>query len=480
MPSVIAILRTESLEVEPGRDAETVLTVHNTGSIVEQFSVEVIGDAAPWATVEPTALSLFPNTQQDVTIWFRTPREWHIAPGSVPFGVKVVPSNDPDGSVVEEGHLELGSYQEISAELIPAVITGKRRAKLGIAIDSTSNVAVPATLRGRDPSDTLVMTVKPRQIVLQPGTTTFAKMIVAPRKRYLRGPEKQARFKVGVEPDEGEPILLDATLVQRPLMPKGSFTGLAIIAILAGWFLVIRPTVKNAAVSAVQPAIQTSAKQSQSVSAQLKNTQSQVNQVKKKVTQVSTAQNQRGGAAAGATTSTSTTTTTTTPATSTSSATSNSSNSSSSSSSTTSSSTTTTTSATSTSTTTTLAPTSGPQLTIGDYSDSLPVVAAAGSSQQQTLVIPAGQVFQLTDIIMQNENASEGSSLQVGLLQPGATSTEFIFLMNLSSTTPQDFSLKTPINFPAGSTLVASVTCAGGGTQPCSTAVLVDGTVNDT
>lgn len=484
MASVIAILRTEQLEIDPGHAAETVLTVHNTGSIVEQFSVSVIGEAAEWSTVEPSALSLFPNTQQDVTVTFRAPREWHIAPGSVPFGVKVVPANDPEGSVVEEGALALAPYQDVEAELLPAVATGKLKGKLGIAIDSKSNVPVPATLRGRDPSDTLVIDLKPRTVVLQPGTTTFAKMTIVPRKRYLRGPQKQARFKIAVEPDEGEPILLDATLIQRAILPKGSFAGLAVIAVLAGWFLLIRPTVKNAAVSAVQPSIATQQKQNAAVNSQLSKTQAQVSQVSKKVTQVSTASSKSN-----ATTTTASTTTTTTAATST--TTGNSGSGNNNNSSTTSSTTTTTnppttttaaattstaSASTSTTTTTTL-PSSGPVLPAGPFNDSLPVVAAPGQVQQASFVVPSGNLFQLTDIIMQNQYQVNGSSLQVGLLTPHSDAPSYIFVMSLVTTTPEDFSLKTPIDFAQGDTLIASVSCAGGGTQPCSTIVLFDGTV---
>ncbi|HVB05950.1 MAG TPA: hypothetical protein VNF07_06880 [Acidimicrobiales bacterium] len=486
MASVIAILRTEHLEITPGRSVETTLTVHNTGTIVEQFTVAVLGEAAGWAGVEPAAISLFPNTQQDVTVTFEAPREWHIPPGSVPFGVKVVPANDPEGSVVEEGTLELAPFQDINAELIPAVATAKRKGKLGMAIDSKSNVPVPVALRGRDPSDTLVINIKPRQLVLQPGTTSFAKLTIVPRKRYLRGPEKQARFKVGVEPEDGEPILLDATLLQKAMLPKGSFAGLALLAALAGWFLVIRPTVKNAAVSAVQPAISSTQKQTASVSQQLTKTQGQVSAVNKKVTAVSTAK--------AATTTTSAATTTTAAATTTTAATAGNSGSGSGSGSGSTSSTTTsapttttttttttptTTSASTTTTTTTTLPASGPSLNIGPFNDSLPVVAAPGQVQQASFVIPSGQTFSLTDIIMQNEFAVEGSSLQVGILPPGGKTPSYIFVMSLASTTPEDFSLKTGISFHQGDTLIASVSCAAGGTQPCSTTVLFDGTVNN-
>lgn len=458
MSSVIVILKTPRLELELGAEARCELTIHNVSTIVEQFTVSVVGDAADWASVEPEALSLFPNTQHDITVSFKSQREWHVAPGEIPFGVRVTPANDPEGSVVEEGVLVLSAYQQIAAELIPQVTMGKRKGKLGLAIDSRSNVEVPVALRGRDPSDTLAINIKPRNLVLQPGTTTFAKLKIVPRHRYLRGPQKQARFKVAVEPEGGDTILLDATLIQQALLPKGSFVGLGALALLAGWFLVIRPSVKNAAVLAIQPQLQSQQKQQVAVQQQLATTKKQVSQVTKKVNQVATTTTLKVTTSSSATTTTAAVTTTTAAPTTTTVAASSS-------------------SAPSTTTTTTLPPAaSGPQLTPGPYSNATEVVAAPGQVQQGNFVIPAGNALDLTDIIIENLTQVNGSTVQVGLLLPGAAAPKYFFEMSLTQLTSQDFSLKTPLVLQQGYTLVITVSCAGGGTSACAANVYYDGT----
>src|SRR5271155_4678894 len=115
MASVIAILRTEQLDAQPGAEVTSVVSIHNTSSIVELFTISIVGEAADWGTVEPSTLSLFPNTQQDVMVTFRPPKEWHIPPGDTPFGVMVTPQNDPEGSVVEEGMLSVAPYYAVTA-----------------------------------------------------------------------------------------------------------------------------------------------------------------------------------------------------------------------------------------------------------------------------------------------------------------------------------------------------------------------------
>ena len=41
------------------------------------------------------------------------------AAGLVPFGIRVWSKEDPEGSTVQEGQLEVGSFLDTSAELLP-------------------------------------------------------------------------------------------------------------------------------------------------------------------------------------------------------------------------------------------------------------------------------------------------------------------------------------------------------------------------
>ena len=59
-----ASLATKSVRVEPGAGASLEIRVRNTGQVVDQFSLDILGDAAPWTTVEPPSLSLFPGAER--------------------------------------------------------------------------------------------------------------------------------------------------------------------------------------------------------------------------------------------------------------------------------------------------------------------------------------------------------------------------------------------------------------------------------
>ena len=73
--------------VEPGQEAAVDVRVRNTGTVVDEFTLEVLGDSAGWATVEPSVVSLFPGAEGTARIVFRPPRQSSTPAGSVPYGL---------------------------------------------------------------------------------------------------------------------------------------------------------------------------------------------------------------------------------------------------------------------------------------------------------------------------------------------------------------------------------------------------------
>src|SRR5579862_4736976 len=122
----VAQLSASTLDVEPGRAATLSITVRNTGSVVDRFTFQAVGAASGWVTFRPDSISLFPEASGSVEVTFTPPREPTVTAGPMPFGVRVVSSEDAGGSVVEEGTLNVGAFSDITAELVPRVCQGRR------------------------------------------------------------------------------------------------------------------------------------------------------------------------------------------------------------------------------------------------------------------------------------------------------------------------------------------------------------------
>lgn len=263
-----ASLNPAHLPVVPGGEAHTEIAVTNNGQVVDAFTLQVLGDAVGWAICDPPSISLLPGQAGTAHIVFRPQPGPGLPHGPVPFAVRVASTEDPPGSVVEEGLLEVGGLSQVTTDLSPR--TGRARgmgaSKHRIAVDNYGNTPALVTLVGSDDADTVQVAIQPSELDVAPGTATMAKVRVRARRRFWRGPSVTHRFHVTAVPPAGEPIRSDGTLLQEAVLPAWLPKALALvaaaaIALAALWFGLLRPVVKNTATTAGTAAAQQAVQQ---------------------------------------------------------------------------------------------------------------------------------------------------------------------------------------------------------------------------
>jgi hypothetical protein len=261
-----ATLATKAITVTPGGEAVSEVRIRNSGTVVDQFTLEVLGDASAWAIVEPAVIPLFPGAEAVARIRFKPPKSSSVPARAVPFAVRVKSREDARASLVEEGVVEVGPFNDTFAELIPRTAKGRSRAHARLALDNRGNVRISARLTAADPDRKLNFTITPPALSSEPGTASFASVRMSPRQRFLTGPPKTNPYKVLVHQDGLPTITVDGTMQQEGLIPPWlipAVIGLAALALilLLLWFVVLKPSIQSAATQAVAP--QASALQSQ-------------------------------------------------------------------------------------------------------------------------------------------------------------------------------------------------------------------------
>ncbi len=258
MSAAIA-LEPATLHVEPGGEASLTLTIRNTGTVVDEFAIEVVGDARAWATAEPATVSLFPAAQGTTVITFRPPRVSSTRAGTTTFGVMARSHENPSDTVVEEGVLEVGGFLAMAAELIPRTSHGSRGGRHDIAIDNRGNVRLDAQLAGLDPDRRVRLDLDPAMLPVEPGTAAFGHVVVKPVRRFWRGPARTVPFQVTVKGDTSDPnpFLLDGTYVQESILPWWFARALmALVAlVVAGvllWLFVLQPQIRSTAADTLE------------------------------------------------------------------------------------------------------------------------------------------------------------------------------------------------------------------------------------
>ena len=245
-------IQPRTVPVIPGGQATVIVRVRNSGTVVDQVGLEILGDARAWSTVEPLTLSLFPGAEGSATITFAPPRSSKVAAGAMTFGLRADSKEDPAGSVVDEGVLEVASFSDVSAEVVPRSSRGSTGATHDVAVDNRGNVTLNATLTAVDSDRLLAFEIRPPALLAAPGAATFAKVRVKPLKTFWLGAPVTRPFQLQVAAPDAPPVTLDGSLLQGPILPRWTLRAIALglLLVVAGivlWLTLIRPAIESTA-----------------------------------------------------------------------------------------------------------------------------------------------------------------------------------------------------------------------------------------
>jgi hypothetical protein len=252
-----AVLVPAQLTVTPGGEVVAEITVTNSGRVVDSFALEILGPAAQWTRCEPETVSVFPGQSAVAHVVFGPPVDGSVPAGPLTFGVHVRSHEDPSGSVVAEGVLDVEAVTALTAELSPRTdrARGRWRSKHQVAIDNRGNAAATVEVVGFDEQDILEVTASPQQQDVAAGSAAFVTVRAKARHRFWKGPGQTKPFAVEVRSPSATPIRLNGTLLNEAVLPAwlpkaiaGVLVGAGVLAVL--WFAAFKPTIKDTASNA--------------------------------------------------------------------------------------------------------------------------------------------------------------------------------------------------------------------------------------
>ena len=166
---------------------------------------------------------------------------------------------DEAGSVTEEGTVEVGSFAAVTLELVPRTVRGRRSAATDVAVENRGNAPANLTLGASDADRLLAFDVATPGLAVAPGSAAYSKLRIRPVSRFRRGPAQTRMYQVVAEDEAGAAVATaDGMMVQEATEPPWLrkavlWTVLGVIALVALWFALVKPTVRSAAKDAVKP-----------------------------------------------------------------------------------------------------------------------------------------------------------------------------------------------------------------------------------
>ncbi|WP_229820955.1 MULTISPECIES: COG1470 family protein [Streptomyces] len=263
-----------AVTVTPGATATTSVTVRNDSDIVEAYSLEIVGDCAPWTTAQPARVSLYPGTSETVTLLLQPPRSPEVRAGDLPLGVRVLPAEHPESVRVLETTVHVEEFRELQTEVLPRRRRGWLRGRYRLAVRNQGNSPRQVAFTPGQAGEELGFAFNPASPGLEPGESVEVGLRVRTGKPVWFGAPVVWPFTVDtVEAGDGETAgqrqretvrqdvtavrpPLDAEFVQIPIFPKWLLAVLAaLLALLLAWFALVRPAVRSAAEEAATEAV---------------------------------------------------------------------------------------------------------------------------------------------------------------------------------------------------------------------------------
>jgi hypothetical protein len=217
--SVLATIEPSELQVDAGNETSLLVRVRNRGTIVDQFDIKVVGPTGHWATVDPPSLRLFPDKEGEARITFRPPRAPDPMADVYPFGIAVRAASDASAMTVEEGHVAVAPFVQLTSEVVPQTSRGVFSGAHDVTVHNVGNAVAEVTVKASDPDRLLNFEVTPARAGLKPGGSATLRTKVKPKSTFFMGGAKRIPFSIEVDEPSAGSYQIPATIEQRPIIP---------------------------------------------------------------------------------------------------------------------------------------------------------------------------------------------------------------------------------------------------------------------
>jgi hypothetical protein len=238
------------VELPAGLPAQITVSITNTSTLIDAYSVRAFGLDPQWMTLAPARLSLFPSEVGTVEITVVLPDDFPAGMRHV--SVHVQSENDPTEFALAQIALEVGTRSNTTLRVDPVSVTGGSSAQFSLIVANEGNATVQARPTGVDPEDVVEISFEPPAVLLSPARREIVRADVRGGRPWFGQPKPRVlSFSLG--PD-GPPAM--ATFVQRPRIGRWLISLLGLVTV-AGIFALVLSTVidRLVAESAVDAAL---------------------------------------------------------------------------------------------------------------------------------------------------------------------------------------------------------------------------------
>ena len=220
---------TPMLSAAPGERSTCRLRIENTETSPLAYGLRVVGFDESQVLRPPPTGPLPAGASEEVALEFVIPDAFAAGHHSV--AVEVTPNRPGSAPVIAAITVTVGTIDDVAMAVVPSTIRGRRRGRFRLDIDNRAATTIELDLAGDGPD--VAVRLLPDRVVLRPGerVRTSGK-VKAPQ--HLVGEPRQHSFTVTAR-SRSSPSYAPATFHQRPLLPRGLRSLIAVLLVVAIW-----------------------------------------------------------------------------------------------------------------------------------------------------------------------------------------------------------------------------------------------------
>jgi len=250
--SVQAWFSNDGVEIDPGSSIALKLSVQNLGDTTQSYTIVPSGLTADWVNVEQGNITLFGGSTDVVDVTIAPPRLPTTTAGSTGVGVRIIPNDSPDDTVVAETTLDVLAFEERRIVALQPVMRARRRADFEFMVENNGNGLASCRIRLIDPSNRVDGNFDPPAVGVAPGGSSLVRLKAKAKRGFFRRSTRTLDFDVEAEQPGHAPADARMSFVQSPTIPTAAIgrvlAAAATLGLVAlGWFHVVKPEIRDAA-----------------------------------------------------------------------------------------------------------------------------------------------------------------------------------------------------------------------------------------
>ena len=210
-------LGSDLIAVAPGNAESTAFTVKNLGTQVEEFRFFVTGPE--WILADPAAIAVYPGQEATGAVQAAPPRTPGSTAGITPFRLTVTSAVHPNVSSSVAGRVDVATYHELAAELVPTLSSGRGLTRHHVRLDNRGNVPLRVGLSPTDVADGLRLGV-PAFADVPPGQVIEVPVSARGSRRWIGRPEPKPFSVIAEAPKPLAAARLSGTRIVTPMFPR--------------------------------------------------------------------------------------------------------------------------------------------------------------------------------------------------------------------------------------------------------------------